>query len=86
METAGLETAKLLATGPLHYVLAVGLVFFALAAIWLGKLAFAEIKSCGERFCVLLEKTIDSNNRLADAIDANARVSEARMEQQARKP
>lgn len=81
METAGLETAKLLAQGPLHYVLAVGLVFFAGAAIWLGKLAFTEIKACGERFCVLLEKTIESNNKLADAIDASARVAEARMEQ-----
>jgi hypothetical protein len=81
METAALETAKLLGTSPVHMVLAIGLVFFASAAVWLGRLAFAEIKSCSAQMLAITEKKIESDNKLADAIDASTRVSEAMLAQ-----
>lgn len=85
MEAAGLETAKLLATGPLHYVLAVGLVFFAGASIWLGKMILQEIKACSAQMLSVTEKKIESDNKLADAIDSSTRVFESLLTQ-LRKP
>lgn len=85
MDKVALETAQLLGTGPTQLVLAIGLVFFAGVALWLGKTLHAEVKACSTQLLAITEKKIESDNKLSDAIEGSTRVSEA-MLAQLRKP
>jgi hypothetical protein len=77
MDKVALETAQMLGTGPTQLVLAIGLVFFAGATIWLGRMLHVEMKSCHAVTLDMLTKKIESDNRLADAIEGSTRVTEA---------
>lgn len=83
------KTAELLGTGSPQIILAVVSVVLALAlaavATWLGKALYAEMKACNATLLSVTEKKIESDNKLADAIDGSTRVSEA-MLAQLRKP
>jgi hypothetical protein len=79
MEQAALETAKLLGTASVQLLLAIGLVFFAVASVWLGRMVLAEIKLCSAQMLALTEKKIESDNKLADALEGLERVMEAAM-------
>ena len=77
MESASIETAKLLGSGSAQLILAVLAVALAGIALWLGRALFAEIKACHAAMMDMLTRKIESDNKLADAIEANARVTEA---------
>ena len=79
METAALETARMLGTATVQLVLAIGLVFFAGAAVVLGRMVLAEIKACSAQMLTLTERKIESDNKLADALEGLERVMEAAM-------
>lgn len=85
MDQAAIETAKLLGTGSAQIILAVVAVVASGIAVWLGRTLYAEIKSCHAESITMLTRTIESNDKLSDAIESSARVSEA-MLAQLRKP
>jgi hypothetical protein len=79
VETAAIETAKLLATGSVQLVLAIGFVFSVGVAIWLGKALYSEMKNCNAQMLALTEKKIDSDNKLANAIEGMEQVVNAAL-------
>lgn len=79
MDQAAIETAKLLGTGSAQIILAVVAVCLGGIAVWLGRTLYTEIKSCHTQSLDMLTKKIESDNRLADAIETSARVSEAAL-------
>lgn len=85
MESASLETAKLLGSGSAQLILAVLAVALGGIAVWLGRALYTEIKGCSAQLLAITEKKIESDNKLSDAIDSSTRVSEA-MLMQLRKP
>lgn len=79
METAAIETAKLLGTGSVQLILAIGLVFAAGVGIWLGRALFAEMKNCATQLLAITEKKIESDNKLASAIEGMEQVVNAAL-------
>jgi len=77
MDQAAMETAKLLGTGPVQLVLAIGLVFFVIVTLWLGKRLLAQQQECHAQTLDITIKKIESDNRLADALEGLERVIEA---------
>jgi len=79
MDQAAIETAKLLATGSVQIVLAVGLVFFALVAVYLGRVLYNEIKACNAVMLDLTNRKIESDNKMTTALEAIRSVVETVM-------
>jgi hypothetical protein len=80
MDSAAIETAKLLGTGSVQLVLAAGLVFFAGCTVGLARMLFREIKSCGEERTQVIRQNIEASNKVAAAIDGNTQVMRAALE------
>ena len=77
MDQAAIETAKLLGSGSAQLILAAGAVIFGGVALWLGRTLYREIKSCHAQSLDMLSRKIESDNRLAAAIESSTRVTEA---------
>lgn len=81
MESAGLETAKLLGTANGQLILAVGLVFAVIVAVWLGRALFNEMKTTAAERLDWTVKKIDSDNNLAAAIKAQTELSRTMLDE-----
>jgi intracellular septation protein A len=79
MDQAAIEAAKLLGTGSAQLILATGVVLFGGVALWLGRTLYIEVKACHAHAMAMLERKIESDNRLADAIESSTRVTEAAL-------
>jgi hypothetical protein len=79
MDSAALETAKMLGTGSVQLILAVGIVFFAIVAVGVTFRLLSELKSCAAQTLDLALKGIESNNKLVEALSGLERVIEASM-------
>lgn len=79
MGAAELEAAKALGSGSAQLILAAGVVLFGLIAVWLGRTLYAEIKACSAQLLDITAKKIESDNKLADAIESSSKVMEAAL-------
>ncbi len=79
MEQAAIETAKLLGNGSVQIVLAIGLVFAVGVAVWLGLTLYAELKGCNAQMLDLATRKIESDNKLAMALEGLERVVETAL-------
>lgn len=79
MESAGLETAKLLGTANGQLILAIMLVFAVGVAVWLGRALFTEMKACHAQMVDMMVKKIESDNKMADALGGLERVIETTL-------
>ncbi len=74
-----IEATKLLGTGSSQVILAAGLMFFVVVAAWLGRMLYGELKSCNAQMLDLTTKKIESDNKLAAALEGLERVVETAM-------
>ncbi len=79
MDQAAIETAKLLGSGSVQLLLAVGLVFAVGVAIWLGRTLYSELKGCNAQMLDLSSRKIESDNKLANALEGLERVVETAL-------
>lgn len=64
------KAAEALGSGDTKYILAAGLVFFAVVAVTLGKMLYTEIKACAAQTLDITQKNIVANHRIADVMEA----------------
>jgi hypothetical protein len=79
MGPAELEAAKALGSGDARFILAAVLVVLAGVAGWLGRKLYQEMKECNAQMLDLTTKKIDSDNKLASALEGVEKVVEAAL-------
>lgn len=78
MDHGALEAAKELAGGDAKFILAAAVLLLIGLATWLGRSLYAEMKDCNSQMLALVEKKIESDNKLAAALEGLERVVEAK--------
>ena len=79
MDPTGMETAKALAAGDAKFILAVGVVALIAVAVWLGRALYAEMKACNAQMLDLITKKIESDNKLAGALEGVEKIVETAL-------
>ena len=80
MDQAAIDAAKALSSGDAKFILAAGLVMAVIVAGWLGRQLYSELKSCNAQMLDLTSRKIESDHKIADAIDSNTQVMRAALD------
>ena len=77
--TQAIAAAEKLGAGDTKFVLAALVVGLVIVAGWLGKRLYDELKSCNAQMLDLTTKKIDSDNKLAAALEGLEKVVETAL-------
>ena len=77
--TQPIAAAEKLGSGDTKFVLAALVVGLAIVAGWLGKRLYDELKSCNAQMLDLTTRKIESDNKLATALEGLEKVVEAAL-------
>jgi hypothetical protein len=77
--TQALNAAEKLAAGDIKFVLAACFVGSVLIAVWLGRMLYVEMKACNAQMLDLTTKKIESDNKLASALEGLEKVVETAL-------